>query len=175
MNNCFADQSGEKSSPSKLRMLVFVSCHNTCCGFGVFFTLLRKPQQSHFKMKPCFRIQIGNTYTILKTLRFFLWESKFLLKFNCNWQFSARSVFPWVANLLLQYNSACSATMHRSSSLYSHKTYFHSPHWHRWFKCFPSLNTVWSRKPGRLHSGRKQGSMVVNEGLTWPKTAGRKL
>lgn len=121
VNNCFADPNGEKKrSPSKLKMLVFVSCNNTFCGFGVFFTLLRKLQPSHFKMKSCFRIQIGNTYAILKTLRFFLWESKFSFKFNCNWQFSAHSVFPWVANLLLQFNSAYSAMMHRSSSLYFH-------------------------------------------------------
>lgn len=116
----FLTKMEKKSSPFKLKMLVFVSCNNTFCGFGVFFTLLRKPQQSHFKMKSSFRIEIGNTYTILKTLKFFLWESKFLLKFNCNWQISAHSVFPWVANLLFQYNSVCSATMHKSSILCFH-------------------------------------------------------
>lgn len=107
---------------------------------GVFFTLLRKPQQSHFKMNSCFRIQIGNTYVVLKTLRFLLWESKFLLKFNCNWQFLTHSAFPWVPNLLLQ---PVSAMMHRelqfAFSPWIKKTYFHSPHWHRWLQCFPSF------------------------------------
>lgn len=119
-------------------------------------------------MKSCFRIQIGNTYAILKTLRFFLWESKFLLKFNCNWQFSAHSAFPRVANLLLLHIPACSAVMHRSLCVHREltKCIFTRLIGIDHYNVFLHLNTFWSGEPGRLQPNRKQGSVVVMSG--WP-------
>lgn len=134
VNNSVLPIKLEKISVSKPKMLVLLSWNNTLWGFGVFFTLLRKSQQSHFRMKFCFNIQTENTYTVLKTFPvFFFWEAKVFMKLICNSQCSAQIVISWVTHLLIQYNSVCSTMTPTRSSLYAFtvaKHIFHLPHLH---------------------------------------------